>query len=85
MVDAVITVGQQKGKENFRLFVQAEDQKSDDEQLNKLYTRYTCKILVEDMIKRPGQNYHKISSSDSKEYSIHKTNLQLEILSMISS
>ena len=58
MVDAVLTVGQQRVKENFRLFSWTGDRLIDDEQLNKLNARYTCKILVEGVIKRPEQNYN---------------------------
>ena len=60
MTDAVVMVGQQKGKDNFRLFEQDIDG-SIHEQLNKLNARYTCKILVEGVIKRPERNYDQIS------------------------
>ena len=36
---------------------------------------YTCKILEEGVIKRPERNYDQISSPDSKEYTVRKTNL----------
>ena len=58
----------------FYLFEQEID-RSIYEQLNKLNVRYTCKILVEGVIKRPERNYDQISSSDSKAYTVRKTNL----------
>ena len=67
MADAVVTVGKQKGKRTSVYLFEQEMDRSIYKQLNKLNARYTCKVLVEGVIKRPEQNYHQISSPDSKE------------------
>ena len=62
MADAVVTVEQESNRSIY-------------EQLNKLNARYTCKILVEGVVKRPGRNYGQISSPDSKVYTVRNASI----------
>ena len=73
MADAVVTVRQQKGKENFLYLFEQEIDRSIYEQLNKLNAKYTCKILVARLKDQNGNI--KFLRWIRKSITVRKTNL----------
>ena len=60
MADAVVKrSGSRRGKQTSVYLFEQEIDRSIYKQLNKLNARYTCKILVEGVIKRPKRNYNQ--------------------------